>query len=146
MEVYSEIVEGWLHVWDVDHDLERRLFSAGRHPVPKWEPRFCVLTIEDCLLTFSKTEQTDSDQNDKVKLFRLDGGREHFHRRWGYNLLDIIAENAVLHCTDTDEDMDNTCPSVPLLLRYLRHILLDIYVMVKIKSPDGKLRSLGATL
>ncbi|KAK6979421.1 hypothetical protein BgiMline_020402 [Biomphalaria glabrata] len=102
--ILEEIVtKGWLHVWDVDLDLDKRLFCAGRHPKPLWKPEFCVFRTGDCILNFSQTEQTDSDQNDQTQVSRLDGGREHFHKRWGYNLLDIITENTELLTSHIDE-------------------------------------------
>ncbi|XP_035827397.1 uncharacterized protein LOC101849787 isoform X2 [Aplysia californica] len=97
-ELDANIVEGWLNVWEIDHELENHVFGAGRYPTPRWEPHFCVLTSDASKIEFLKSEQERvEDEKTEVSCgctrVRLDGGREHFERRWGYKTLAVLRED-----------------------------------------------------
>ncbi|XP_067129994.1 ras GTPase-activating protein nGAP isoform X3 [Centruroides vittatus] len=57
------------------------------HGLP-WKPHYCVLLQDDCTFTHYPTEEMSIGDRLFVDLprIRLDGGRQAFRRRWGYDI------------------------------------------------------------
>ncbi|XP_046331942.1 ras GTPase-activating protein nGAP-like isoform X6 [Haliotis rufescens] len=92
-------VEGWLNVWELDHDFERRVFGDGHQPLPQWEPFFCVILQDIGSLTLHLREEFAEERSGfrPLRRIRLDGGKPEFDKRWGYETLESIKENAIQH-------------------------------------------------
>ncbi|XP_050417640.1 ras GTPase-activating protein nGAP isoform X4 [Patella vulgata] len=91
-------IEGWLNIWEVDHHQECRLFYDGIQPSPVWEAKFVVLQTDICSLTSHNTEESANHMRyQSYPRLRLDGGKEEFDKRWGYETLECIKENAIQH-------------------------------------------------
>ncbi|XP_067661735.1 ras GTPase-activating protein nGAP-like isoform X2 [Haliotis asinina] len=92
-------VEGWLNVWELDHDFERRVFADGHQPLPQWEPYFSVILQDIGSLTLHKREEFAEERSGfrPLRRIRLDGGKPEFDKRWGYETLESIKENAIQH-------------------------------------------------
>ncbi|XP_033727185.1 disabled homolog 2-interacting protein-like isoform X4 [Pecten maximus] len=120
----SRIV-GWLNVWDTDCDIERN--TDGSQPCIPWEPSFLVLRQDLKTLTCHKQEEGADDQPSlrEVPSIRLDGSKREFDKRWGYEALESIKENAIQH--------ENHCHSLTPLIE--RDILHSIY-LTTLLTPD----------
>ncbi|KAK6167266.1 hypothetical protein SNE40_021339 [Patella caerulea] len=91
-------IEGWLNIWEVDHHQECRLFYDGIQPSPVWEAKFVVLQTDISSLTSHNTEESANHMRyQSYPRLRLDGGKEEFDKRWGYETLECIKENAIQH-------------------------------------------------
>uniref|UniRef100_A0A8W8L6M2 Uncharacterized protein n=1 Tax=Magallana gigas TaxID=29159 RepID=A0A8W8L6M2_MAGGI len=93
-------IEGWLMTWDASHDqtAKLRFFGTTAPPIP-WEPSFCVLREDVKTLTFHKQEEGADELPGLVVLRkkRLDDGKQEFDKRWGFETLKSIQENARQH-------------------------------------------------
>ncbi|XP_064615899.1 ras GTPase-activating protein nGAP-like isoform X3 [Liolophura sinensis] len=94
-------VEGWLNVWELDRDDDRLAFADGVQPLPLWNPRFCVLLHDGSTFTCHPSEDvanmSDLSCSGDLETLRLDCGKEEFDKRWGYETLQSIKENAIQH-------------------------------------------------
>ncbi|ESO98890.1 hypothetical protein LOTGIDRAFT_158846 [Lottia gigantea] len=101
-------IEGWLNVWDLDSHLEYRLFSDGNQPTPNWEAKYMVLLTDISSLSCHDSEESANQiRYQTYPRLRLDGGKEEFDKRWGYETLESIKENAFQH---TPEGFFFVCP------------------------------------
>ncbi|XP_022254506.1 uncharacterized protein LOC111088496 [Limulus polyphemus] len=73
---------------------------------PRWEPFYCVLLQDVCTFTHYPTEEMSIGDRLFVDLprVRLDGGRQAFRRRWGY---EVSAPPPLLE-EDEDSDLSET--------------------------------------
>ncbi|XP_064648830.1 uncharacterized protein LOC135501040 [Lineus longissimus] len=87
-------IEGWINVWDADPTLSATLFNDGKRPVAIWEPHFCVIWQDDNSFTQYRTEKEADQYRSSTNLnhIRLDGGKQEFDQRWGYEPLESIKE------------------------------------------------------
>ncbi|XP_069121632.1 ras GTPase-activating protein nGAP-like isoform X6 [Argopecten irradians] len=120
----SRIV-GWLNVWDTDCEVGRNI--NGSRPHIPWEPSFLVLRQDLKTLTCHRQEEGADDQPSlrEVPTVRLDGSKREFDKRWGYEALESIKENAIQH--------ENHCHALTPLIE--RDILHSIY-LTTLLTPD----------
>ncbi|XP_069121631.1 ras GTPase-activating protein nGAP-like isoform X5 [Argopecten irradians] len=112
----SRIV-GWLNVWDTDCEVGRNI--NGSRPHIPWEPSFLVLRQDLKTLTCHRQEEGADDQPSlrEVPTVRLDGSKREFDKRWGYEALESIKENAIQHENHCHALMtpDRYCPQPRLV-------------------------------
>ncbi|GAB6021953.1 hypothetical protein CHUAL_006114 [Chamberlinius hualienensis] len=117
-------IEGWLNVSDSEINLAHypRMWKEDPDLV-FWEPYFCVLVQDDRTLTTYRSEEMSVGDHMLPELprVRLDGGRQAFRSRWGYDL------GLPPPLMEEDEE-DNGDVSETTSLReegFLRHATLD---------------------
>ncbi|XP_056010607.1 disabled homolog 2-interacting protein-like isoform X9 [Ostrea edulis] len=122
-------IEGWLMVWDASDELTAKLWSYGPSiPAIPWEPSFCVLREDLKTLTFHNQEEGADDQPSLVVLRRkrLDDGKQEFDKRWGFETLRSIRENAKQHQEEHLLCPPQPCMSCPLD-KFSRSPMLDTF-------------------
>ncbi|XP_078324419.1 ras GTPase-activating protein nGAP-like isoform X8 [Crassostrea virginica] len=110
-------IEGWLMVWDASHDETAKLWALGpSNPLVPWMPSFCVLREDLKTLTFHEQEEGADDSPGLVVLRkkRLDDGKQEFDKRWGFETLKSIQENAKHHMEEHLLCPPQSCVSCPL--------------------------------
>ncbi|PVD22436.1 hypothetical protein C0Q70_18248 [Pomacea canaliculata] len=92
----------------VEETEEKESFADGHVPTITWDPCFCVLLEDMGKLTFHGSEEIAEERvcYKQRRRLRLDGGKEEFDKRWGYETLQSIRENALQHSRCHDRDAD----------------------------------------